>query len=783
MARDCGALELELQEGSPNAVLSEISEEDDTPVQQLQPARTWKSKLAAATICVTLALTGASALAQRSAAPAAPAAASLAAERFCISDDTCVDYDGTDYVCVAGKCVPMGGQPSAIVPESKKATTTPGKGSGTTVYTPTATPSKAPIPSLLTIGGVGEVGDADRLRARMVHGVLKGLETFTQRSADRAPALGAPAALVEHAAASNGATTHPKGDATPALDLRVENAPPARSRRLFTESPKCFTLAMRGACTDSWLRKMCPYTCGVDIDPDKHPQRAENGDGSGSATGGQVENESDLSAVCEDEMLKIDAEAAYRHGEGVVWFEHVQKSGGHLFCSLARAQAGGARDLGPASCCCGNRGWDQLLAALTPGEARALIDRVSFASPGGEPQLPTCTSTAGGANNRSALDILLTGGGGELSADGRIVRGVSVVPAGVAAARACVDEFVRAAQRAPQDTRAVRLVGFEWATLAHAPAPGQFVYALVAREPIARLLSWSRRFNSRAWQQIELTAVRAPPAHGARGGISLSSGNGGAGTVRWAPAEVVRIVLTPSYPGANAFVRDLAGMPCCPPVSAAELARARTALRSFSVVLTLEVVLIASARFCCAGVGWRDALVLSCKQRRRVVRSRFRWRHMQWHTSTTTKSEPVNRSMPSTAAREAFGAGGAGADPAASELDAAAAVLYEILGWDPDVTRGASAQQARAAAARATHRAVASAGRGTEAAATAASSVTMGAPAVDVAGGANSSTFDELPSYVHEQLRKLSVHDLTLYEDVKNHAQWQREQRRHCGLR
>ena len=45
----------------------------------------------AATICVTLALTGALALAQRSAAFAAPAAASLAAEPFSILDDTCAD--------------------------------------------------------------------------------------------------------------------------------------------------------------------------------------------------------------------------------------------------------------------------------------------------------------------------------------------------------------------------------------------------------------------------------------------------------------------------------------------------------------------------------------------------------------------------------------------------------------------------------------------------------------------------------------------------------------------
>ena len=32
----------------------------------------------------------------------------------------------------------------------------------------------------------------------------------------------------------------------------------------FQESSKCFTLAMRGACTDVWLRQKCPYTCGVD---------------------------------------------------------------------------------------------------------------------------------------------------------------------------------------------------------------------------------------------------------------------------------------------------------------------------------------------------------------------------------------------------------------------------------------------------------------------------------------------------------------------------------------
>merc|ERR1711871_1889889 len=44
----------------------------------------------------------------------------LEQERFCISDDTCVDYSGTDYICVAGKCVPMGGQPAPIEPEVKQ---------------------------------------------------------------------------------------------------------------------------------------------------------------------------------------------------------------------------------------------------------------------------------------------------------------------------------------------------------------------------------------------------------------------------------------------------------------------------------------------------------------------------------------------------------------------------------------------------------------------------------------------------------------------------------------
>merc|ERR1740138_619100 len=44
----------------------------------------------------------------------------LVQERFCISDDTCVDYDGSDYVCVAGKCVPMGGQPSPEEPSAER---------------------------------------------------------------------------------------------------------------------------------------------------------------------------------------------------------------------------------------------------------------------------------------------------------------------------------------------------------------------------------------------------------------------------------------------------------------------------------------------------------------------------------------------------------------------------------------------------------------------------------------------------------------------------------------
>ena len=83
---------------------------------------------------------------------------------------------------------------------------------------------------VLTVGGGGEAGDAARLRARTVHGVLKGLETFTQLWTDRAPALGAPAAavLVERA-------THVKRDATPALALRVEDAPAARWRGLLVD--------------------------------------------------------------------------------------------------------------------------------------------------------------------------------------------------------------------------------------------------------------------------------------------------------------------------------------------------------------------------------------------------------------------------------------------------------------------------------------------------------------------------------------------------------------------
>ena len=72
-------------------MISEIVEEEDTPIQQAQPARSRKSKFVAATICVAFTLTGALALAQRSATPAAPAAASLAAEPFSILDDTCVD--------------------------------------------------------------------------------------------------------------------------------------------------------------------------------------------------------------------------------------------------------------------------------------------------------------------------------------------------------------------------------------------------------------------------------------------------------------------------------------------------------------------------------------------------------------------------------------------------------------------------------------------------------------------------------------------------------------------
>ena len=49
-----------------------------------------------------------------------------------------------------------------------------------------------------------------------------------------------------------------------ALALRWLVAPRGEPASGFQESSKCFTLAMRGACTDVWLRQKCPYTCGVD---------------------------------------------------------------------------------------------------------------------------------------------------------------------------------------------------------------------------------------------------------------------------------------------------------------------------------------------------------------------------------------------------------------------------------------------------------------------------------------------------------------------------------------
>ena len=90
-----------------------------------------------------------------------------------------------------------------------------------------------------------------------------------------------------------------------ALALRWLVAPRGEPASGFQESSKCFTLAMRGACTDVWLRQKCPYTCGVDVAP-------AAGAGGGAGADAAAAAADDVSAACEDELLKAEAEATDR---------------------------------------------------------------------------------------------------------------------------------------------------------------------------------------------------------------------------------------------------------------------------------------------------------------------------------------------------------------------------------------------------------------------------------------------------------------------------------------
>ena len=127
--------------------------------------------------------------------------------------------------------------------------------------------------------------------------------------------------------------------------------------------------------------------------------------------------------ACTREARKRAAEAEYRDARGLVWFEHIQKAGGHFLCGLARS-SGGARDIATDTCCCGHAEWDRavsllpdaasaraLLARLESGRMRDAVRAMATAAPaacGAEKGLARSPSWARCASHSSTLRIHVT---------------------------------------------------------------------------------------------------------------------------------------------------------------------------------------------------------------------------------------------------------------------------------------------------------------------------------------------------------------------------------------
>eukprot|EP00937_MAST-01D_sp_MAST-1D-sp2_P004421 g4421.t1 len=146
------------------------------------------------------------------------------------------------------------------------------------------------------------------------------------------------------------------------------------------------------------------------------------------------------------------AEQLWQAGSGAVWFQHIQQSGGHFVCGLARYN--GVRDVNPLSLgghvesttTCGNPQLDYKLSSIDTATAKRLLD-----------QLPALAREQPDAAKLIAFE------GAEFP---RPYNGVY----------------------APEWS-SVNFVGNEFTTLPHAPDRDSFVYLTLMRNPVERYIS------------------------------------------------------------------------------------------------------------------------------------------------------------------------------------------------------------------------------------------------------------------------------------------------------
>eukprot|EP00959_Pyramimonas_sp_CCMP1952_P242932 5077852-Pyramimonas_sp.AAC.1 len=151
-------------------------------------------------------------------------------------------------------------------------------------------------------------------------------------------------------------------------------------------------------------------------------------------------SESTTTAACVNEQRILQAEADFRQNKTMIWFQHIQRSGGYIMCSYARANNlwDWGSSVGCAECPCGYGPDDKILQRLSPAQAKLFL------------------ATHKGHSNKLQIS-----------------------------------RKDKAAPAQSGSTKHVNFIEVEYHSFSHhPPAVSEFVYVTLLRDPVERTLSW-----------------------------------------------------------------------------------------------------------------------------------------------------------------------------------------------------------------------------------------------------------------------------------------------------